>query len=301
MKIFVTLQLRVTVNSICNSCDVVLTYSKTNIFTMNCCSFKSCIKQSVRSKVGCKMPWVQEDVIGSCVRYQIPVLNFFWSPFQTVIPAKVVQSLIYSNVSVSRQSLFKYKGVWGVWSSFPRLVIEGQGLYREHQWVPLPLHLPWVQVNLKRHGQSWSLPTQDWWQKNRKLRQIWIVGRLWVSGHHCKCATTVVGPPSLSSSSADVLCLLYNGCELNNQLHLKSSSSPFHIKYKNPPIKPHRWERSSTSIHSSPWFLTLAAPSAYSSASHSMRSGILFQLFSTLGIWAQNRGLFSSMHYGLSS
>ena len=42
-------------------------YSNTNVAFMNYCSFKSCIKQSVRSKVGCKMPWEQEVVKGKII------------------------------------------------------------------------------------------------------------------------------------------------------------------------------------------------------------------------------------------
>ena len=47
----------------------------------------------------------------------------------------------------SRQSLFKYHGVRGVWSSLQRLVFEGQGFYRGEHWLSLPLHVSWIQVN----------------------------------------------------------------------------------------------------------------------------------------------------------
>ena len=34
--------------------------------------------------------------------------------------------------------------------------------------------------------------SQDWWHQNCKHGQIWIVGRLWVSGFHCKCLAIMI-------------------------------------------------------------------------------------------------------------
>ena len=64
------------------------------------CSFKSCIKQSVRLKVGCKMPWDHEAVIGTCVIYWTRSLGvslyFLFSCFHfqiALFPGKVCSNI----------------------------------------------------------------------------------------------------------------------------------------------------------------------------------------------------------------
>ena len=112
-------------------------------FTINIPSFKSCIKQSVRSKVDCKMPWDKEGDGGKQV-FGENLWMFF-----------------------SRQDLCQYNWVRRVWSSLQRLVPEGQRFYRGHHWMPLPLHISGVQVDF-----FWKDKNDNLMIDLRHLRQL---------------------------------------------------------------------------------------------------------------------------------